>query len=116
MVRPTFYQATARGQAATDPSWWTSRWQNTLGIQRSENTWVTPRQISTNLASGYQTCQDLFRENTKELLRQYFPKSTDLSIHSPEDLEFVAQKINQRQRKTLDCDTPAERSRELISN
>lgn len=50
------------------------------------------------------------------MLRQYFPKSMDLSIHSPEDLEFVAQKLNRRPRKTLDCDTPAERSRELISN
>lgn len=50
------------------------------------------------------------------MLRQYFPKSMDLSIHSPEDLEFVAQKLSRRQRKTLDCDTPAERSRELISN
>ena len=50
------------------------------------------------------------------MLRQYFPKSMDLSIHSPEDLEFVTQKLSRRQRKTLDCDTPAERSRELISN
>ncbi len=70
----------------------------------------------------HQPCQrvpDLprpIRENTKGLLRQYFPKSMDLSIHSPEDLEFVAQKLSRRQRKTLDCDTPAERSRELISN
>jgi IS30 family transposase len=48
-------------------------------------------------------------ENMNGVLRQYFPKSTNLAIHAPGRLAEVAAEINERPRKTLDWETPAGR-------
>ena len=47
-------------------------------------------------------------ENTNGLLRQYFPRGTDLCRHGPDELAAVAQALNTRPRKTLAWRTPAE--------
>ena len=49
-------------------------------------------------------------ENTNGLLRQYFPKGSDLRAHGPDDLAAVAAELNSRPRKTLGWDTPVARS------
>jgi len=55
-------------------------------------------------------------ENTNGLLRQYFPKGTDLSVHAPERLLQVATELNQRPRKTLGGMTPAHALQRLLSD
>ena len=55
-------------------------------------------------------------ENTNGLLRQYFPKGADLSVHSPDALTEVAAGLNGRPRKTLDWRTPSEALEQLLSN
>lgn len=54
-------------------------------------------------------------ENTNGLLRQYFPKGTDLSFHGAGYLDYVAAELNDRPRKRLDWKTPAEAIQRLLS-
>ena len=55
-------------------------------------------------------------ENTNRLLRQYFPKGTDLSVHSQAELNKVALRLNMRPRKTLAYLCPAEKLQETVAS
>jgi IS30 family transposase len=55
-------------------------------------------------------------EKTNGLLRQYFPKATDLSVYSQARLDVVARRLNERPRKTLNFDTPTEQFLQTVAS
>ncbi|PHV13541.1 IS30 family transposase, partial [Janthinobacterium sp. BJB303] len=54
-------------------------------------------------------------ENTNGLLRQYFPKGLDISTYSQEQLDGIARRLNERPRKTLHYQTPAQRFEQCVA-
>ena len=66
-------------------------------------------------ALPHHTWQRCTNENTNGLLRQYFPKGTDLSAYPEDHLDAVAEELNDRPRKTLGYRKPSEKILELIN-
>lgn len=54
-------------------------------------------------------------ENTNRLLRQYLPRGTNLSVHSQVERDEIARKLNERPRKTLGYETPADRFERCVA-
>ena len=106
MIWRTIVSAPAR--ALPDELWKTLTWDR--GKEMAEHKRFT---MTTDVAVYFCDPQSPWQrgsnENTNRLLRQYFPKGTDLSVHSHERLNEIARQMNQRPRKTLDYETPAER-------
>jgi IS30 family transposase len=61
------------------------------------------------MAAARSLSQQGSNENTNGLFRQYFPKSTDLSVYSQAHLDKVARQLNERRRQTLAFDTAVEK-------
>jgi transposase, IS30 family len=96
-------------------------------ILRKTLTWDQGSEMSNHIQIAAATDLDIYfcdphspwqrgtNENTNGLLRQYFPKGTDLSVHGAGYLDFVAAELNNRPRKRLHWRTPAEALDQLLS-
>lgn len=96
-------------QMSQYPSWFAKTLTWDRGTEMSQHKKITQQTgIQVYFADPYSPQQRPSNENTNGLLREYFPKSTDLSVHDAAHLHAVATELNDRPRKRLGFLTPAE--------
>ncbi len=87
------------------------------GVEMAQHKLFTKHtKVQVYFTHPYSPWERPINENTNGLLRQYFPKGTDLSVISKERLQFVQDELNERPRQTLDYRTPMEVFNEMILN
>ena len=111
---PDGYKADAVASAVTHqmsqlPTWFAKTLTWDRGREMAHHARVTTQTgIQVYFADPYSPYQRGSNENTNGLIRQYLPKSTDLTPHTADDLAAIATEMNDRPRKRLDYQTPAE--------
>jgi IS30 family transposase len=97
------------------PSWFTKTLTWDRGVELSRHASITERTgIDVYFADPYSPWQRGSNENTNGLLREYLPKGTDLSVHTPVELYAIADELNDRPRKRLGFHTPREALAKLL--
>jgi IS30 family transposase len=80
------------------------------------NTFTVATDVQVYFCDPHTPWQRGTNEDTNLLLRQYFPRGTDLSTYSQAQLDRLALRLNQRPRKTLGFETPASRPQASVAS
>jgi IS30 family transposase len=116
---PGGYQAEKVAAAATAqltalPPWFAKTLTWDRGSEMARHKDITAAGIQVYFADPHAPWQRGSNENTSGLLRQYLPKGTDLSVHTREDIQAIADRLNDRPRKRLAYRTPREALDKLL--
>lgn len=107
-IEPSRRPTTKRGRRITD-----GKLTGQKAALKMKKVWAKPFSMATNVDVYFCDPQSPWQrgsnENTNRLLRHYFPRQTTLAPYSQAALNKVARQLNERPRKTLDFQTPAER-------
>ena len=97
------------------PPWFTQTLTWDRGHELAQHQRITATGIQVYFADPYSPWQRGSNENINGLLREYLPKGTDLSQHTPAQLQAIAAELNDRPRKRLGFRTPAEEFARLLA-
>ena len=97
------------------PDWFTKTLTWDRGTEMAKHAHITEQTgINVYFADPYHPWQRGTNENTNGLIREYLPKGTDLSVHTADDLQSIANQLNDRPRKRLGYHTPSEMLANLL--
>jgi len=118
---PGGWDATSVADAIIDhmsalPSWFARTLTWDRGVELARHATITETTgIGVYFADPYAPWQRGSNENTNGLIREYLPKGTDLSVHTPAQLQAIADELNNRPRKRLGYHTPQEEFDKLLA-